>query len=435
MTVPRNRDIDIRWDFQSLPQFAHGNARHAIGIARSEGANRIHAVLVRVLGRGAHCVADIVDVNSSSIDTEIVELLDSDAATRNKSLENWSLLRLQIAELCSDLVRPIINRANRSHNNPLVIGLYPIGIWIDHPISARRHFESICNGTQLAELTDLNIVDDLPLRDLACGGRGGPANVWADWVLLADRSGIPGSRNHGVVRYGPTIRLSVIPSRSTTDACDQFMAVDVCPGLRLADAIATICNVSPKLLMSAEFSVQGTSDLTLLKAWHDKIPDSRPWEPSPFSDVDVFQITNDALAGRRVDSSSLAFTLVRFIAERMKAAVRSEALNATPISRLILAGGMEANRLFITEIGRQIPDIAVGQTVDSIPPGCLDSAGAALMAIARIDQVVTNSFRLTRTTTPRILGSIIPGNPKNWERLLGEAIQQMPESMKLKEAI
>ena len=435
MTAPRNRDIDIRWDFRSLPQFAQGNARHAIGIARTGGANCVTASLVRILGRGLHCIADIVDVNSSAIDNEVASLLDGKKSTKDLSVETWSLHRLQVAELLSDLVRPIVNRANRNGNNPLVIGVQPIGVWIDHPISARRHFETLCNGTQLAESTDVNVVDDLPLRDLACGGRGGPTHAWADWVLLADRSGIPGSRNHGVVRFGPTVRLCVIPSRSTRDACDHFVALDVCPGRDLIMAIAELCNVQPKLLMSTEYCVQGTSDLTLLNAWRENIPASRSWEPLPFADVDVYRITKDALVGRSVDPRSLAFTLVRFISERIKVAVRSEKLSTLPVSRLILADDLEANRLFLTEIGRQIPDVETCHMAESFPQDCLDSAGAALMAIARIDQVVTNSFRLTKTTIPRILGNIIPGNPKNWERLVRETVQQMPDSMKLKEAI
>ena len=89
----------------------------------------------------------------------------------------------------------------------------------------------------LAKLTGLTVVDDLPARDLAHGGRGGPCEAVGAWLLLSDRGIMPGRVIRALVDLNQTTRLFLLPPRQPVQLPPQLVCYELGPGLSLLDGI------------------------------------------------------------------------------------------------------------------------------------------------------------------------------------------------------
>jgi anhydro-N-acetylmuramic acid kinase len=421
--------IDISWDFDCLPRFGHGKPRYAIGIARSESENIIRASLVRVFGTATNLVCDAVGTGSAALNTDMANVLHPSTNLEHVAASQILRTKLEIAELCAELVRSLRRTVRAERGDILAIGIDGIGVW-HSDLMGQSRYEVLCHSSLLAEMTGLTVIDDFPSRDLAHGGRGGPISAVADWILLGDRSGMPGQRNQGLLRLGPTFRLLVFPSRSVRQFPPPMFAMDVCPGLDLIHAICRALRVSTPMLTKPTFAVAGRPRQAILQEWLATTSGSGKWSPRSMFDPASLDALSLERNGNNPSADDLFATAIRFFSHKVADAIKNDLARSMPIGDLLLSGPMQSCGLLIHELSSRLGGTRVMPIDYQFHSNLLDSTSAGVLAILFLDQVVSNSTCLTGTRTPRVLGRINCGAPTNWSEVashLGQfARQPMP---------
>lgn len=428
----RSDGLNVLWNHSSLPQFARSYPRLAIGISYTPGSRSIETTLVRALGRGVHLVCDILKWESFQLPDDLCKIL-SHSSPGELCLSRMAQAKADLAEFCASAIRPFIAYSKRHHDDALVIGLHQLGVWIDDRISGSM-YEPVCSNSILAETTGITVVDDFPARDLAHGGLGGPTNLLSDWILVGDRSGIPGIRNRGVLRLEEVFRLNLIPNRDNHQVPSNYVSATINPGMNLIRAIYNTFRTSFPTSFAKDYSAQGKIIRPLLEAWQQIPTAVEPWAHDFKLDPRYIQALNQQLEAAESPLQDVYSSAVRYLGLNLCQRLSECIPDSMPISEIILTGTLQKDGAFLSLLKAELPfAVTPSQHVNGLLE--IDSAAAAIMAIARIDQLIGNAYRSSKVKVPRCLGRVTPGNPKNWERVTLELYNQLTSILKLKEAV
>lgn len=427
----KNHPMNVRWDFGALPKFSHTAARYAIGISHARGERCLRAALVRSLGRGHEMVCDPIEGSSIEIPADLLRFLSHDIDSGNLDIHELAFWRSELADRCSILAKPFIARAKRDHQEPLAICVDGLYAWAQDELGQRRH-HSLCDATALAEKTGITVVDDLPGADLAHNGMGFPMTGVADWILFGDRSGMPGYRNRAILRFGPSIRVTVVPSRTTRTDPPVVIPLDAGPGIDLFDAVRDAIGLHAGF--ESKTAVQEPPFTSLVTQWCDAADESSMRDNARLVDWIVSQV-KDYESSRRVSAAGWMMTCLEFVARNAARRITDGLPPSIPVCEIILTGDLHLDGLLQNRLCHYMPGPAIRSGEPIAELSRLDPIATAVMAFLRIDNAIGNSTRQTGTEKPRPLGRLTPGRPSNWNSVLAEMAAGMRQSMTLKTAV
>ncbi|MFH1269116.1 MAG: anhydro-N-acetylmuramic acid kinase [Planctomycetota bacterium] len=402
---------------------AHG-PRWVVGVQVSSDCDRVAGALVATVGRGLELRAEVADLSAAPIPRETASLFteltqpglvatDSDFAGRVTSL------RAQLAEVEALVVGNLLARSEIARARLLAIGVHDPGLW-SYGKAASGGYLGLSDAARLVELTQANVIDAFPARDVARGGQGGPITALAEWVLLSDPM-----RSRMLLDLGRSVRLSYLPCHRAGHAPNRILSFEIGPGMRMLDQLT-------KRLTGGEqdhdpggrMAVQGRRIDELEARWLADPYFRRPlprWQPRG---IRPERFLLDALQ-RAVDSGwsvrDMLCTATHFIAETIALAVRQRLPRDAPVDEILLVGGGQHNGMLLKEIALRLPQIPIlrvgqfGPAGEALGPACI-----ALLALFYLDEVPANYSPVTGTEAPRVLGRLTPGSPQNWKRLLAE---------------
>ncbi|MCA9214420.1 MAG: anhydro-N-acetylmuramic acid kinase [Planctomycetales bacterium] len=424
----------VRWDFGGMPKFAQSSARYAIGVSYVQRDNLICSSLVRSLGRGKQIVCDPIMGRTVQVPPEVTRLLDR-SDLQDAKVSDIAFWRTELADQCAELVKPLIASAKNDFNEPLVISVTGLDSRCDD--AGQTRYVSLCDATWLAERTGITVVDEFASGDLAHGGNGQHITAMSDWIMYGDRSGIPGCRNRAVLRFGPVVSASIVPSRATHASPPELVSFDCCPGSELSGILRERFGLG--FDFETKFAVEAKSNRPLVDRWTDCLSRlaSRACSNDQFGECVTSIVTDIELYNHEhfASQAEWVMTLIEFFARSVASSLAAHTPKSMPICELVLTGHYHQNALWQNRLRHYLPGINIrsGEMPESTSP--TDATAAAVMGFLRIDNALGNSSRQTGTRKPRSLGRIAPGRPANWNSVLTEMSAAMNESMTLKSAV
>jgi anhydro-N-acetylmuramic acid kinase len=416
----------------SLPFSARpAGERAVIGVRVTSDVKHVFAALVSVDGGGLG--------SRGRIDQKLRAELPHDAAATYRKLQHdggippAALARLgaMLADAQAPLVRQLLADAKPQ---PLVAGLYDPGLWQlaeDCPAT----FVGLTDTARLAELTDLNVLDAFPARDLAHGGAGGPVLAIPTWLLAADTH-----RRRILVDLGRTARITVLPATKEPQSAAAVFATDAGPGTALLDELTRrLTEGRYEHDPGGRLAVQGRQIAPLLErlleapSFQEPVPRWNPLGVSPqwFLDEGIEHALKSGHSLR-----DLLCTATHLIAAAVAAAVRRCTAAGDSTTELVLTGGGVHNGLLLREIAIRLPgrpQVRIGSL--GIDPQWLEAAATAMLCVLHVDHVPATHPLISGIAAPRVLGRLTPGAPHHWQRLLGHLAEGRPATMSLRSAV
>lgn len=354
--------------------FAANSHRIMIGLHLPDSWDRLEASLLVTGGRGKFLqVRHSVD-ELEILPAELAARFQAASANERLGLGEWIQLTGDLVDWQAPLVHRLAGIAGKYVDRVLGVTVADPGHW-SRDFDGTRLFASACDPVRLAERTGLNVIDDLPGRELAAGGSAGFLDALPLWFLHADRNprGASGSTLLAVIDHRP--RWYFLPG---SDGLDEMLP-DIAAG--------TLGN-----------------------------PDDRRTSP----EIPAARLAAD-FAGRLLSIADKSFP--------DQLPVRSIAVLCADPSRQTLAQQL-------TDQLRQQDRVPVRE--DPAPPaegGLLRARVAALSGILFSDQMPVNVPGLTGAGGLRLLGRLTPGNPFSFRNLLAVMADSQSSPMRLRDAI
>ena len=298
--------------------------------------------------------------------------------------------------------------------------LFAIGLITPHGGAFSTAAEAV------ADQTGISVVTSFAARDLAAGGTGTPLTAAADYLLAR------GSEDRLFVHLGAVASLLLITASAKTS---HITAFDAGPGNHFLDALVSRCT-RDKIDSGGTRAVQGRASDELLDAWSRNLYLQRkPPKAVSRSDFD------DAFALSCIDDTKrlglglndLLCTATHFVARCISLGVRHW-LPANPRD-IYLSGGGTRNGFLRQLLAAQFPGESLRRSDDAgIPTLARKASAAAVLAALTLDGVTGNLPHLTGAAGGRLIGRIVPGDPRNWAMVAAWAAEQMWDYAEIRRA-
>ncbi len=409
--------------FLRLPKERGRNGpRTVIGVEVSSDCERVTAASVTAVGRRLDLRAEIVDLATAPVPRDTAALFSQLACRGAESADadftgRITALCAQLADVEALLVNDMVAALGKDGGRPLVVGVHDPGLWSCGKASSGGYL-GLCDAARLAELTDANVIDAFPARDVARGGQGGPISALSEWILL----GHP-ERSRVLLDLGGSVRITHLPRQGSRHAVSRILSFDVGPGTRMLDQLTCrLTGGEHRYDPGGRMAVQGRRIAELEEHWLADPYFRRPlprWQPRGLPPerflLDAMRLAVD----RNWSIRDVLCTATHFIAETVALAIRRYVPGNAGVDEILLAGGGQHNGMLLREIATRLPDTATVRTEKFGPNGeALAPASVALLALFHLDEVPANPSAVTGTELPRVLGRLTPGSPQNWSRLI-----------------
>ncbi|MDG2380386.1 MAG: anhydro-N-acetylmuramic acid kinase [Pirellulaceae bacterium] len=413
--------------------------RYFIGLELIHSRLEIEAALVRVTGQGLS--ADLQVIDTVTTQDQRIELAlsvgENQQTTSEAALFNEAAQSAYLTEAAADLVHSITARFKLDDGLILACVLHNFGIWFNDPVDG-YHYLPRCDTSLLSKITGLTIIDDLPGRDRAYGGHGGPVEAIGIWMLLADRGQIPGRRIRAVVQFDTTLRLLLLPPRQPLQIPNHLICHELGPGQSLLDQILLELVDESVSDPYGKLAVQGRHRPTLLQRWEQLFNEtSSNWSPHGPATDPWIQVLRDWSQTQSISLHDALCTAIQMLTGRLAQHVKHELPRSQPVGQIILAGAGHTNAFFVRELQQRLPEVEIAflEPDKILPTPSLGAAAAAVLGQLHLDQIPGNSPALTGTDVPRVLGRLTPGNPANWHEVLANLAKTLPAKLPLRSAI
>ncbi|MBX9655022.1 anhydro-N-acetylmuramic acid kinase [bacterium] len=268
-------------------------------------------------------------------------------------------------------------------------------------------------GTLLAERTGATVACRFADRDIAVGGKGEPLTPIVDWLLFRSPK-----QTRLLVHLGRALRVALLPSSSTHEEMHCF---DAAPGTDFLDELTLrLSDGKYSFDPSGHFAVQGRLSESLVNQWT-----SHPFllrSPPRFMDEKTFDraFIDASLSFARelgLSGKDVLCSANHFLARSLKESAHRFLPSHRMITEIITSGGGVRNGFLWKLIGDRMTETPILRSDDiGVPSAVLGAAHAALWAFLAMENLPGNIPALTGASSPRVLGTIIPGSRTSWDR-------------------
>jgi anhydro-N-acetylmuramic acid kinase len=328
-------------------------------------------------------------------------------------------LSARLADAEALAVNNLVSESGLAADQLLAAGVLDPGLWSSGKATSGGYL-SLCDAARLAELTDANVIDAFPARDVARGGQGGPITALAEWILLKAPN-----RSRALLDLGPSIRMTYLPPDRGRDRASRILSFEVGPGMRMLDQLTRrLTSGETAYDAGGRLAVQGRRIAELLEHWLGDPYFRRPlprWQPRGIRPERFLLEAMQMAVDRGWSVRDMLCTATHFLAEATALAVRRCLPEDARVDEIVLTGGGQHNGMLLREIASRIPQIPLvrvdqfGPCGEALAPACV-----ALLALLHLDEIPANHSAVTGTEVPRVLGRLTPGSTQSWQRLLRE---------------
>ena len=268
-------------------------------------------------------------------------------------------------------------------------------------------------GSLLAERTGTTVACRFGDRDIAAGGTGEPLAPAADWLLFRSAR-----QTRLLVHLGRSLRVGLFASGGTHE---DILCFDAAPGTDFLDELTSrLSDGRYAFDPSGHFAVQGRLSESLVNQWV-----SHPFllrSPPRFIEANTFDraFIESSLSFARemgLSGKDVLCSANHFLARSLKESLHRFLPSRRMISEVVTSGGGVRNGFLWKLIGDGMEETPILRSDDlGVPSAVLGAAHAALWAYLAMENLPGNVPALTGATSPRVLGTIIPGSRTSWDR-------------------
>lgn len=394
----------------------------------------------------AACVAypPVLHLQAPSVEAVDFDSLSSDLLTRWQSAElsettfdQREQLTQDINDIAERLVQNVLADIGDTDEDVLAIGCHGSGIWNVHDVQHRGHVELI-SSNRLAESFGKTVVCDFPARDLVRGGSGGPVESFGLGILLTDRSHSlvhPGHRWRGLLDLAEhATHFTMIPPLHDRSRREASFSYDIAPGYRLLAELAARDASTTQRDEYDKLAATGRVIRELVEIWNATTTSGIgfSWSPGGVNVLPLMYALEQS-NHRSAAIADLLATATSFLTQQIGDFVLHHVSPAHPVGELLIMGGGVKNPLLLRQLSERLPTMPMLR-LDALGQNrTLLAASVATLAMANLWQIPmppTQGYEV-----PRVLGSITPGCPSNWQRVLHEMSGSAPWLLPLREAV
>jgi anhydro-N-acetylmuramic acid kinase len=325
----------------------------------------------------------------------------------------------------------LATEAARVWDRILAVGVLDPGLWYQ-AADGLIGYLSLSDAARLADLSGLSVVDAFAARDLALDGAGGPLTALPYWIALRHAQ-----KPRLLVEFADQTRITYLPAAREPDGADQVMQWRLARGLHWLERLSHALN---SIRVAADSCPDAQLIPELQALWQSEQPAEMEMAEA---ETGVWASTRKELAPALLliqekawPASSVLQTAVHCVAQSVVALVADYVLQQSKQPQLVVTGGGPLAAMLRQQLIESLPGIAVASDHELGFPGeMLPSVAAALLAQLNFDQTPANLTHLTAARTPRVLGRLTPGSPRNWQRLVRHLAEQKPAVVSLRAAM
>lgn len=321
------------------------------------------------------------------------------------SLDDICRLDAALGESFALAIEELLNRCKIDKQDVDLIGSHGQTLW--HAPQEKSFAGISCANTLqlgqaaiIAERTNLPVVADFRVQDMAAGGQGAPLVSFADEVLFAESG-----ESIGVLNIGGIANLTVINKDG-----NAVMAFDTGPGNMLIDRCA-------EKFFGKEYDNGGAlaEAGTVAENWLEDLL-CHPYysmKPPKTTGRELFGITfadsliEEGLA-RKLSSNAIIATLSALTAASIARQYQTFIRDSVEIKKLILGGGGAENKFLVSELHKRWPhELAVAKHEDyGISTKFKEALLFALLAYTSYFQINNNVPACTGARRPVCMGKL-----------------------------
>lgn len=424
---------------QLIDRYRLGDARRLVlGLYPGQDFSRIDAALLLARGRGKCLRPMWIEHRTCHPAGSVADACRRWQTAAASRLDELSQLRCDFTGQLALAAQQVLSISQNSERKLLAVCVDDPGIWV-RDFDGALSWEPMVSASLLAEMLGFCVIDGLPLRDLAGGGRGWPVEPLAWWLLFADRHHRMASSIRILVHWGSDCRVCLIPPSDGVDDHLPELRHLMLPGLNLETAMLATSGLHgmsamDRCRLGAQGSVSDQLATFLMQCTTEVQDSSHP--AATEKRQKTAELASRFVRENRIPVSDMLKTLA-VVCARAIADFASEGDTGNPPARfeLVGGGGMDENGLLASELGRLMNARWMEAREFNYSSMSLNAASAGMMGLMHIDQMPLSVPGLTGCMVPRVAGRMTPGSLSSFRRLIMEMADTNPPIMKLREAV
>lgn len=422
---------------QLIDRYRLGEAKRLVlGIAFKPDFSTVGTSMLLTQGRGK-CLRPIwIEHRESSVATAVASACQRFVKGEATDIGELVQLRHDVSLQLAAAARRAMSISDSSEKKLLAICVADSGIW-------RRDFDGVAGWEPLVSAASLSeqvgacIIDGLPLRDVAGGGKGWPLEPLAWWLMFADRGQKIADTGRVVVNWSDVCQVCWIPESDGIDNEIPAIRHATVHGASFASALLRAMGVEATGPAERDrLGAQGKIQASLLELLFKSIDiREKAWHPLDRGSAnEIVSTAVQMIREQRISVGDVLITLAECTANHLRRFIEMCRKQQARIE-LVAGGSLDQQGLITSAIGR-IEGIEWTDLHDfNYQSACLDSACAAMMGMMHIDQMPLTIPELTGSSVPRVAGRLTPGNLASFRRLIMEMGDTSPPVMKLRDAV
>lgn len=384
----------------------------------------------------------VLHLHSPQITGTASEPLSSELLRRLRTLEldestfeQRELATQELDGIAARLTQQLFADGQESDDHVLAIGCHGTGIWGACDAEQPRYSE-LLDASRLAESFGKTVISDFPARDLARNGVGGPVESHGMWILLADRDQGPGHRWRGLLDVSAhATNFTMISPLDDRARRETSFSYNICAGQRLLAELSSRVPDRAGTLDYGKLAATGRVISELVEIWSATVISNDhvySWSPYGVSVLPFVYALEQSIYRTASLEDQLA-SATYFLARQIVNFVLHQVPASYPVGELLVMGEGTQNRLLMRWLSEWLTVIPIRRLDDLGQDRSLLAASVAALAMMHIWHIPLTASR--GGEVPRVLGSITPGSPSNWQRVLQEMTSHAPWLLPLREAI
>ncbi len=382
--------------------------RTVIGLMSGTSADGIDAILVELNGSGLETKFKIINFLVEKYPDEVRNYIFK--TFEEGKVSDVSILNFVLGELFANACINLIKSSGLNINDVDLIGSH--GQTVFHmpiPINVGgmriRSTLQIGEPAVIAERTNLPVVADFRVRDVAAGGHGAPIVSYVDYILFRDKT-----KTRLIQNIGGIANVTVVPKDATLDNVYGF---DTGPGNMMIDAAV-------KILTKGKLTYDKDGNLAFSGRVQEKL--LKQLMKHPYILTSPPKTTGREMFGENYTKrliikwlhngytpEDIITTLTEFTVQSIIENYKHFIFPKHNVSEIILGGGGAYNKYIVSRLKEELKHIKISLHEDyGIQSKLKEALAISILANETLNGNTNNIPNVTGATRPVVMGKIIP---------------------------
>ncbi|MBU5483254.1 anhydro-N-acetylmuramic acid kinase [Clostridium sp. MSJ-11] len=385
---------------EKLIKLYNKDKKLVVGLMSGTSLDGIDCALVKIEGNGINTKIKPIYFHNLPMPDEIRREILQCCSIESSNVEKICRLNFKLGELFAHTVISLCNKNKIELSHIDLIGSH--GQTIYHiPQNSTLQIGELC---VIAERTNIPVVGDFRVRDVAAGGHGAPLVPYTEYLLYRSEN-----KTRILQNIGGIGNATILPKNSTLD---QVIAFDTGPGNMIIDRVVLE-------LTNGEKSFDKDGTIAGKGKVHKKLLDemmNHPYMktlPPKTTGREVFGVDYaksllDKCSSMNLCKEDIVATVTAFTVESIAYHYEKYVFNKYHVDEVIIGGGGSYNNTLISMLEQRLPMISIKiQEAFGYSSDAKEAIAFAVLANETIHGNYNNVPSVTGAKHPVVMGKII----------------------------